>query len=81
MWCTSSLRGVTIVDATISGSKTGYHSGEVGGILPESFRVLRTLLDRVDDKETGKVLLPELHVDIPDWAQKEAEIMAALSGD
>lgn len=81
MWATSSLRGITIVDVTISGSKTGYHSGEVGGILPESFRVLRSILDRVDDKETGRVLLQDLHVDIPDWAQKEAEQMAALSGD
>lgn len=81
LWCTSSLRGVVIVDVTVSGCKTGYHSGEVGGILPETFRVLRKLLDRVDDSETGKVLIPELEVEIPEWAQKEAEFMAALSGD
>lgn len=68
LWCTSSLRGVTIVDITVSGCKTGYHSGEVGGILPETFRVIRKLLDRVDDSETGKVLIPELDVEIPEWA-------------
>jgi acetylornithine deacetylase/succinyl-diaminopimelate desuccinylase-like protein len=81
LWCTSSLRGVTIVDATVTGAATGYHSGEVGGIVPETFRVVRKLLDRVDDVDTGEVKLPELHCDIPEWAQKEAGEMAALSGD
>lgn len=41
LWCTSSLRGVTIIDLTVSGAKTGYHSGEVGGIIPETFSVIR----------------------------------------
>lgn len=81
LWCTSSLRGVTIVDVTVSGCKTGYHSGEVGGIIPETFRVMRTLLERVDDSATGEVRLPECKVEIPEWAQKEAEFMAGLSGD
>ena len=60
LWCTSSLRGVTIVDVTVSGAQTGYHSGEVGGIVPETFGVLRKLLDRIDDSDTGTVLLPDL---------------------
>jgi len=72
LWYTSSLRGVTCVDVQVSGCKTGYHSGEVGGVLPETFRVVRSLLDRVDDSGTGKVLVPELQTEIPEWAQKEA---------
>jgi hypothetical protein len=35
--------------------KDGYHSGEVGGIVPETFRIVRELLDRIDDSHTGKV--------------------------
>lgn len=73
LWVTSSLRGITIVDMTVTGAKSGYHSGEVGGIIPETFRVARKLLDRVDDVNDGKVLLPELQVEIPEWADKEAE--------
>lgn len=59
LWLTSSLRGVTLCDVTVSAGKGGYHSGEVGGIVPETFRVMRDLLNRLDDPKTGKVM-PEL---------------------
>lgn len=58
----------------------GYHSGEVGGIVPETFRILRTLLDRLDDPKTGKVI-DDLHIPLPDWKKAEAEFMAKLAGD
>lgn len=40
---------------TIEAGKVGYHSGETGGIIPETFRIARSLLNRLDDVETGKV--------------------------
>ena len=46
---TSSLRGVAMVDLEVEAAKGGYHSGEVGGIVPETFRIVRALLDRLDD--------------------------------
>lgn len=55
MWLTSSLRGICILDVTINAAKGGFHSGLVGGIVPETFRVLRELLDRIDDAKTGHV--------------------------
>ena len=55
LWLTSSIRGVCIVDVTIEAAKVGYHSGETGGIIPETFRIARSLLNRLDDVETGKV--------------------------
>jgi len=66
LWFTSSLRGICIIDATIECGKDGYHSGEVGGIVPETFRILRVLLDRLDSEETGKVC-DELHCEVPQW--------------
>ena len=60
LWMTSSLRGICILDMTVEVGAAGYHSGEVGGIVPETFRIVRTLLDRVDDSATGNVKLPEL---------------------
>ena len=80
MWLTSSLRGVTMVDCTVSAGKGGYHSGEVGGIVPETMRVMRHLLNRLDDPATGKCM-PELETELPAYARPEAERMAALSGD
>jgi hypothetical protein len=41
LWTTSSLRGICIVDVTVQGGKIGYHSGECGGIIPETFRIVR----------------------------------------
>lgn len=79
LWITSSLRGVCITDMKVEIGSAGYHSGEVGGIVPETFRVVRQLLDRLDDAKTGTTV-PELNVPVPDWKQKEAEFMAALSG-
>jgi len=80
LWLTSSLRGVTLCDLTVSAGKGGYHSGEVGGIVPETFRVVRDLLNRLDDPKTGKCM-PELDTQMPEYARPEAKRMVALSGD
>lgn len=79
LWLTSSLRGVCIVELTVEFAKGGYHSGEVGGIIPETFRVMRNLLDRVDNSETGRVV-DDFQVEIPQWAKDESVFMANLSG-
>jgi acetylornithine deacetylase/succinyl-diaminopimelate desuccinylase-like protein len=79
LWVTSSLRGICIIDVTISAAKGGFHSGLVGGVVPETFRVFREILDRIDDSKTGNVC-PELHTEIPEWAHKEAVKMAELGG-
>jgi len=55
LWITSSLRGICILDLTVEAAKGGYHSGEVGGIVPETFRIVRELLSRLDDPKTGEV--------------------------
>lgn len=80
LWCTSSLRGINIVELKVEFGKSGYHSGEVGGIIPETFRIVRALLDRVDSSATGRVV-DDFQVEIPQWAKDEAAFMANLSGD
>ena len=44
-----------MIDLQVDCAISAYHSGEVGGIVPETFRVVRALLDRVDDTLTGRV--------------------------
>lgn len=56
LWITSSLRGICILDMTVQHATGGYHSGAVGGIVPETFRIVRSLLNRLDDVETGQVM-------------------------
>jgi acetylornithine deacetylase/succinyl-diaminopimelate desuccinylase-like protein len=58
----------------------GLHSGDASGMVPSSFRIARTLLDRVENALTGEILLPELHVDIPSDRSSEAAATAAEIG-
>jgi len=34
----------------------GVHSGDASGVVPSSFRILRQLLDRIDNPYTGEVV-------------------------
>jgi len=77
---TSTLRGICVLDLTVETAKIGYHSGEAGGVIPETFRVVRELLDRLDDPKTGRVC-EEMQVEVPEYKRKEAEYIAKLEGD
>lgn len=48
----------------------GVHSGKAGGIIPSSFRVLRQVLDRIEDSKTGEIV-SDFNVKIPDVREKE----------
>jgi acetylornithine deacetylase/succinyl-diaminopimelate desuccinylase-like protein len=61
LWVTTTLRGVANVVLTVEVLRHGMHSGAASGIVPSSFRILRNLLDRVEDSATGEILVPELH--------------------
>jgi acetylornithine deacetylase/succinyl-diaminopimelate desuccinylase-like protein len=80
MWLTTSLRGLVIGRLSVSIVTEGLHSGAVGGVVPSTFRIVRSLLDRIEDSATGEVLLDSAKVDIPDFRVKEAEAVAAELG-
>jgi acetylornithine deacetylase/succinyl-diaminopimelate desuccinylase-like protein len=77
LWVTTSLRGLVRGTLTVEVLEEGAHSGVASGVVPSSFRIIRQLLDRVEDATTGRVLLPELHVDIPADRRAEADATAA----
>jgi acetylornithine deacetylase/succinyl-diaminopimelate desuccinylase-like protein len=76
LWRTSSLRGNIVATVTVSVLREGVHSGNAGGILPTSFRILRRLLSRIEDEETGEILLSGLHATIPEWAKTDHRAVA-----
>jgi acetylornithine deacetylase/succinyl-diaminopimelate desuccinylase-like protein len=78
LWLTSSLRGMVTATVTVRVLEAGVHSGIAGGIVPSSFRVMRQLLDRLEDPLTGEVRLPEMNVPVPASRQAEAAAFAAL---
>lgn len=81
LWVTSSLRGLIGGVLTVEMLTEGVHSGMASGIVPSSFRVARQLLSRVDDMHTGRVLLDELHADIPDERMAQAQAAGVILGD
>ncbi|PPK67981.1 acetylornithine deacetylase/succinyl-diaminopimelate desuccinylase-like protein [Actinokineospora auranticolor] len=76
LWLTTSLRGLASVDLTVRVLRSGQHSGLASGVAPSSFRVLRHLLDRVEDSATGEILVKECNVEIP--ANRAAEAAVAV---
>ncbi len=81
LWATTSLRGLAGGVLKISTLKEGVHSGTGSGVAPSCFRILRQLLNRIEDEQTGDVLIKELHVDIPSLRQQQAEKTAAVLGN
>lgn len=81
LWLTTSLRGMVIGNLTVRVLTEGVHSGAASGIVPSSFRILRSLLSRIEDQATGRMSLPELFVDIPQDRQTQAKQAAQILGD
>ncbi|MGB0111729.1 MAG: M20/M25/M40 family metallo-hydrolase [Ilumatobacteraceae bacterium] len=77
MWVTTSLRGVVVGSLSVDIVTEGLHSGDASGMVPSTFRIIRALLDRVEDASTGAILLPELNVEIP--AERVAEAVSTAS--
>jgi len=80
-WLTTSLRGVANGVLRVKVLDQAHHSGSASGIVPSSFRIARRLLDRIEDSETGKILVPELHVEIPQPRIDQAVECAKSLGD
>ena len=57
------------------------HSGHASGVVPSSFRILRTLLSRLEDESSGAIRLPELYVQIPPERIAQARVAAAALGE
>ena len=76
LWCTTSLRGNLTGTLRADVLTEGVHSGGAGGIVPSSFRVLRKLLSRLEDEDTGKLLPDALYAEIPEQRLEQARLAA-----
>src|SRR2546428_5913090 len=78
LWTTTSLRGIVNGVLTVEVLTEGVHSGAASGIVPSSFRILRTLLSRLEDERTGEIRLRDLHADIPRERVEQARAVSGL---
>jgi len=81
LWVTTSLRGIVVAEVRVAVLEQGQHSGSASGVVPSSFRILRQLLDRVEDAATGDIVLPAFHGVIPEDHVEAASALAEEFGD
>jgi acetylornithine deacetylase/succinyl-diaminopimelate desuccinylase-like protein len=81
LWMTTSLRGNIVGELSVETISEGVHSGNASGIVPDSFRIIRRLLDRLEDVDTGKVHLRSLIPQIPAQRIEQAQQCAKVLGD
>ncbi|MDH3300637.1 MAG: M20/M25/M40 family metallo-hydrolase [Acidimicrobiia bacterium] len=81
MWLTTSLRGMVGGRLSVDIVTEGLHSGGYGGVVPSSFRIMRQLLDRIEDASDGRILLESANVDTPGHRIDEARSTADLLGE
>lgn len=81
LWCTNSLRGLIGGELRIEILEEGVHSGDASGIVPCSFRILRQLLNRIEDVDSGVLAADEFNVNIPANRKEQAKLAAEVLGE
>jgi acetylornithine deacetylase/succinyl-diaminopimelate desuccinylase-like protein len=81
LWLTTSLRGLAAGRLTVEVLEEGVHSGDASGVVPDSFRLARALLSRIEDETTGEIRLPELQADVPAERVDQAKVAANALGE
>ncbi|MGA0584324.1 MAG: M20/M25/M40 family metallo-hydrolase, partial [Castellaniella sp.] len=81
LWMTTSLRGLVTGTLEVQVLDEGVHSGDSSGVVPSSFRILRHLLDRLEDSGTGRILPESFHCEIPAERAEQARAAARILGD
>lgn len=74
LWLTTSLRGMASGTLKVQILTEGVHSGDASGVVPSSFRIMRQVLDRLEDSKNGRVLPESFHCEVP--ADRMAQIRA-----
>ncbi len=80
LWATTSLRGLAGGVLTVEVLGEGVHSGDASGVVASSFRIARSVLQRVEDAETGEVRHAAFQAPIPAERRAQAKRAAEVLG-
>ena len=81
LWLTNSLRGMVSGVLKVEILTEGVHSGDASGLVPSSFRIMRQVLDRLEDSATGRLLPASFHCEVPSERLTQAKATADILGD
>lgn len=79
LWITTSLRGAIVGHLEVRVLTQDIHSG-VSGSVASSFRILRQILDRIENAKTGEILLNEFYAAIPENRMAQMKEIVRLTG-
>ena len=81
MCLTTTLRGVMNFRVKVEVLKNGVHSGMGSGIVPDSFRIGRKIIEQIEVSDNGQLLLEDFYTNIPDDKYKEAcDLVKSVGG-
>jgi acetylornithine deacetylase/succinyl-diaminopimelate desuccinylase-like protein len=80
LWLTNSLRGMASGTLKVEILTEGVHSGDASGLVPSSFRIMRQVLDRLEDSATGRLLPANFHCEVPAERRQQARATADILG-
>ena len=81
LWLTTSLRGMVSGVLKVEILTEGVHSGDSSGVVPSSFRILRNVLDRLEDSASGRLLPESFHCQLPTDRADQMRAAAAILGE
>jgi acetylornithine deacetylase/succinyl-diaminopimelate desuccinylase-like protein len=81
LWLTTSLRGMASGTLKVEVLTEGIHSGDASGLVPSSFRIMRQVLDRLEDSKTGHLLPASFHCEVPADRLAQAKATASILGE
>jgi acetylornithine deacetylase/succinyl-diaminopimelate desuccinylase-like protein len=81
LWLTTNLRGMVSGVLKVEILTEGVHSGDSSGLVPSSFRILRQVLDRLEDSKTGELLPETFHCAVPADRVEQARATAQILGN
>ena len=81
LWLTNSLRGMASGVLKVEVLTEGVHSGDASGLVPSSFRIMRQVLDRLEDSASGRLLPASFHCEVPPERLAQARATAAILGE
>ena len=81
LWGTASLRGLVNGVLSVEVLSEGVHSGDASGVAASSFRIARSLLERLEDSSTGTIKDRAFHVPVPPERIAQAKLAAGVLGE
>ena len=81
LWLTNSLRGMASGVLKVEVLTEGVHSGDASGLVPSSFRIMRQVLDRLEDSASGRLLPASFHCEVPPERLAQARATAEILGE